>query len=861
MPDSTYPQASSGACPRRGISAPLARTALEQHCLEVVAPVVLVTGPFGTERAALLAQGATRAQAMLEVIATVEAPGRLLTRRLHILQELGVQEAARRLIDGTAGGPESVTGTGEHHLLIDQADLLDEDSAEVLDAVIRSHRVGVLMTASGPSTIARRLARVLNGPRGLHLELTTLTLEETRTLLAQLLEEPPTAALARYLHTCSGGVPEDLALLARHGTAQGWIGTVDSRSVVVRPPQWMDRRAADAELVRLSEAFGALAVQALRAVALQGEVPVDDAMASDLLREAIFPLEEAGLLTITRTGVAISRPVHQHSLVMARQPEEEPPRTPAGTLHAWSRGRPVPPADARAAAWDLLERGLLDQAQFLLHALPADDVDRVHLQACCEIAVGAPRRALRLLRSVAPGSDPTTLGLLAFIDIVLLRDVEAGERRLADLAAAARTHPDLDDLLRALTHLQVHAAGDVTPLPSPEALSFGEGPHPGAAASALPVSRERTPEGRLDRTGKSDPDLARLGRVLLKTLEVCRAVHQAPPDSTSGVTALSGVPFREVPIIAANWVACVLGASRLMLAPEEDVLPEDWFEGEPEGRVLLRTTSTELLRMLQDLICGEPLDDLRNLLEDIWAQFDGGLPQGPVRRALLEALDHAVEGGRAEELLGPPGYVPPRTQGFYDSPWRQALISVGCLLDAVGLGDAEHLLRALHAVPQDRPHRRVVLRCLILRGLDALPVETLDPLIRQAREAGVEEEVVDLLVARLDGAPHRVQAAVAALEGRGGRFRVASVARRPVRPPSDITGLTAAGRNRMALLSAREREVTAQAVQGLSLAEIADALRVSQRTVQSHVRNTYRKLGVGSRTELRAQLFEEGDRR
>ncbi|OSM42845.1 helix-turn-helix transcriptional regulator [Nesterenkonia sp. PF2B19] len=864
-PDPSYPEARPGHCPRRGASAALARTALEQHCLEVAAPVVLVTGVFGTERAGLLAHGSARAQATLEVVPTVESPEAPLTRRLGLLRELGMQEAARRLMDGSAGGP--VTSTVERHLLVDQADLLDEDSSDVLDAVIRSHRVGVLMTASGSSRIVRRLARVLNGPRGLHLELATLTLEETRSLLAQMLEEPPTSALARYLHACTGGVPEDLSVLARHGAAQGWIGTVDSRSVVVHPPQWLDRRAADAVLGRLREAFGAQGVQALRTIALQGEVRMDDAMDSDTLRETIFPLEEAGLLTIRRSGVAVTRPVHQHSLVMSRQPVAEPPRTPEGTLHACSVGDPVTPEEARAAAWHLLELGHVDQARFVLQALPSDDVGRTHVQACCEIAVGAPRRAMRLLRPLVADADTTAVALLAFIEIVLLRDVDAGAHRLTALAHAAQTRPDLDDLLQALSHLQDYAVrsssghGGAAPASAGHAPAEGTALEETAPEGAAPGASRDTAEASTLEEPEAGPDLAQLGRALLATLQACRAAHQHDPQEPARPVSPEAVPFREVPIIASNWVASVLGAARLLLTPEEDVLPEDWFEGESVDRVLLRTTSTELMRMLQDLICGEPLDDLRNLLEDIWAQFDGGLPQGPVRRTLLEALDHAVEGGRAEELLGPPGYVRPPTGGLYDSAWRQVLISVGYLLDAVVLGDPDRLEQTVEDAPQDPPHRRMVLRCLILRGLHTLPEQSLAPLIRHARSVGVEPVVVELLAARLDGDTHRVHDAVAALEGREGRFRVASVARRPVRLAPGVTGLTVEGRDRLALLSAREREVTEQAVQGMSLAEISESLRISLRTVQSHVRNTYRKLGVSSRTELRSQLFEARDRR
>ena len=55
-------------------------------------------------------------------------------------------------------------------------------------------------------------------------------------------------------------------------------------------------------------------------------------------------------------------------------------------------------------------------------------------------------------------------------------------------------------------------------------------------------------------------------------------------------------------------------------------------------------------------------------------------------------------------------------------------------------------------------------------------------------------------------------------------------------------------------LTSRETEVARLASRGLSDREIADELVLSIRTVQSHLASAYRKLGIGSRTEL-AQLY------
>ncbi|WP_300318662.1 LuxR C-terminal-related transcriptional regulator [Accumulibacter sp.] len=57
-------------------------------------------------------------------------------------------------------------------------------------------------------------------------------------------------------------------------------------------------------------------------------------------------------------------------------------------------------------------------------------------------------------------------------------------------------------------------------------------------------------------------------------------------------------------------------------------------------------------------------------------------------------------------------------------------------------------------------------------------------------------------------------------------------------------------------LSPRELEITAQsALSGLSNAQLARRLCISEDTVKSHLREAYRKIGVGSRTELLARLL------
>lgn len=63
----------------------------------------------------------------------------------------------------------------------------------------------------------------------------------------------------------------------------------------------------------------------------------------------------------------------------------------------------------------------------------------------------------------------------------------------------------------------------------------------------------------------------------------------------------------------------------------------------------------------------------------------------------------------------------------------------------------------------------------------------------------------------------------------------------------------------LAALSAREREVAELAAAGATNRDIAATLFLSQKTVESHLRNIFAKVGVGSRTALAALVSRTGD--
>jgi non-specific serine/threonine protein kinase len=144
----------------------------------------------------------------------------------------------------------------------------------------------------------------------------------------------------------------------------------------------------------------------------------------------------------------------------------------------------------------------------------------------------------------------------------------------------------------------------------------------------------------------------------------------------------------------------------------------------------------------------------------------------------------------------------------------------------------------LHPGPLDADQVAVV-----RRTADRVPIPALEPYIamHEALAAGSTERVHGVLATSgLRGVPALVQAAVRMA---GDRPRVAVV---------EAAGL----RSRQSLeidvetLTRRERQIGALAREGSSNKEIADALRLSRRTVENHMSHVLAKLGLESRSQL-----------
>jgi DNA-binding CsgD family transcriptional regulator len=66
-----------------------------------------------------------------------------------------------------------------------------------------------------------------------------------------------------------------------------------------------------------------------------------------------------------------------------------------------------------------------------------------------------------------------------------------------------------------------------------------------------------------------------------------------------------------------------------------------------------------------------------------------------------------------------------------------------------------------------------------------------------------------------------------------------------------VTDTASVDRNTLHALTAQERQIVALAASGLTNREIAERLKLSPRTIASHLYHVYPKLGVTRRHELR----------
>ncbi len=246
----------------------------------------------------------------------------------------------------------------------------------------------------------------------------------------------------------------------------------------------------------------------------------------------------------------------------------------------------------------------------------------------------------------------------------------------------------------------------------------------------------------------------------------------------------------------------------------------------------------------------ERRDDLEDAL-CVYSRAELCLAQGK----LDEALEAALEAGSIVER---------HVEFFGYCPWRTT-----AALAAVGLGQRDRAIALAQAARTRAEHIQVLhqevrtlrvlgicqggeegtqlLRAAVSRGLDAQPrLETLRALVdlgAALRRGNQRAEAREPLQRAADWAQ---EVGACALRDRA-LTELAATGARP-RRDTFMTGPAA--------LTPSERRIADRAAAGASNREIAQSLFVTPKTVEYHLRNTYRKLGIDTRRELAAALAE-----
>lgn len=789
-----------------------------EHLVSVRAPLVLITAPYGSKIASLVSDVESGLHTHFTPCPSDTVEGQPLQRRLTILTDtpgLTPHAAAQRLLEPRNGaasqpGPSQV-------MLIANVELLDQDSSVVIDVLVREHRVGMIMTCASGSRLSFRYSKPLQGPRGLRVDLPTFDEQDRHSLLGGVLGAPPTSALDDYLCAVTAGSPQELLTAALIGMDEGWIRTRGTHSAALHTPAWMDRRNTADIAAGLTEDLGADAVEILQRVAVQEQAPLRDFTEDPLTRDAVFWMVDAGLLAINDTHVHINRPILRHSLVLSsHRSQHSAPETASLALHRLSTGEELDEATALMAATHHLEQGLLEQARFLAGSLPKEDPRSRCLSASILVASGAPCSALKSLDG--PADTPDTAALRAFIDSALRSSPDPEDESLDDVCP--RIH--LFDDYQPHHYLKTFAA--------PTAPSAGNGtstqaPGAGLINTDLLITSTRAALDAYAAALAGDTDRAR--------------------SSWRIATAL---PVAQLPIVAAGWVIERLGTAQILNSAGADVYPQHWFAGDSPERQLRYALNMQGLRLIRGLVCGEDTDILRSATEDLWEQFEAGLTTDSLSRRFMEALDHALGGARSAELAGPPELVPPGLTTTFRDATVDAVLMTGRLLRTPDSALADALDEAFQRTAHIPGIRETALRCLLLRRAAQMPEELLHSVIGYARRAQVREEVLNAAAQLTGDQKTRRRVLKSPVAGLPGLQFCSDTQPAPANPENQIE--SAAAR----LLSDRESQIVTHLLVGAGAADVAQDLSISVRTVHTHVRNVYRKLGVGSRTQLRARL-------
>ena len=268
----------------------------------------------------------------------------------------------------------------------------------------------------------------------------------------------------------------------------------------------------------------------------------------------------------------------------------------------------------------------------------------------------------------------------------------------------------------------------------------------------------------------------------------------------------------------------------------------------PVARVAAFQGEEELARELAERACA-------------FVEARGGMSAGRFHAALLGSLDHwAGDPMRAIERFEAFDQSR-RAAGFSRSIAAHSADHVESLLEVGRVDDAQELLAEWEAQARTLGHRWAIPEIVRCRGLVAIHEGDVAPGIALLEEAvELHEEVGDrfgraralLLLGPARRRVRQKRSAREAIEAALAGFEAIGAARWAERARAELGRI--GGRTRADGLTPAEQRVAALVAEGRTNREVAAALFLGERTVETHLSHVYAKLGIRSRTELARTL-------
>lgn len=769
---------------------------------------------------------------------------------------------------------------------------LDAASAFVLAQLVQNQAATLLAMGTGPLDRASGLAALADTGvlRTIHLE--PADVDRVRRQCEHMLDGPVTLGTARTIRGMTGGNPRLINAYLASARDQGvLVRAPGGASLPGLPAPWVLLQAApepDGRLIDTVETMQDALLpgerETLELAALSGGTP--RSLLRALAGEHVHDLLEAGLLRergsgdtvdlaavihaeVLRAHIAPGRSFELYKRWVAAGGDSEQGRTARSVLWALECGQGVPVNQLMDASYAALQVKDWPTARALAPHLAGSKEPRAALLASeLMLLSGRTWAARKELEDLAVQTSDQGLRTEA-LSLLALSLVTAGE--------APNVWAALPPLFSSFRERR--------PAPSdspPVLLSLVE------LISGGDADLHRTEVQEQLQRVIDDPDTQDFARATMLLVQAETLTTTGDPDAAVRTAEGAYAMARRFPAFSARFdlqcLAILVFAhvtsgqterARELLKEQLMLEPRQWHQ---------RSGTILALQHLAESADGTP-EDAYPLIEDAVVELrqHDPLQLSPLAEALLAPR-------RASVTVGMPSpTADERAAGPLSGPEAWWLMSLALFSIAEDRHpDLADVSRPLWRRVLDDPRlqRRPVVRREILLALIMMrePADVEEDLLREFQEmatttAGLRSESFARVLDPALAHDHRGLAEAAGQTAAAGEILPAAFAwaqvvlihhhsgdlrrrgealrhlkrlqvRAGVRFPPYIAGAQALGE-----LTAREREIVELAAQGLSNAEVAERLFVSQRTVEGHLYRVFTKLGITERSELRDVQF------